>query len=61
MAKLFAHVNAAPPAPSEAAAALAAFDAVVACAMAKDPDERFRTAAELATAATKAADAVEAV
>ena len=61
LAKLFAHVNAAPPIPSATASALAAFDPVVARAMAKEPGDRFATSADLAAAAAKAAQAAEAV
>jgi serine/threonine protein kinase len=50
-AKLWAHVNALPPAPSQLRPDLPeAIDAVVARGMAKDPAERFKTAGELADA-----------
>ncbi len=61
LAKLFAHVNAAPPIPSATDGALAAFDPVVARAMAKEPGDRFATSADFAAAAAKAAQAAEAV
>jgi CHASE2 domain-containing sensor protein/predicted Ser/Thr protein kinase len=61
VAKLFAHVNAPPPVPSATASALAAFDPVVARAMAMEPGDRFATCADLASAAAKAAQAAEAV
>ncbi len=50
-ARLWAHVNAPPPAPSKLRAGLpAAIDGVVARGMAKDPAARFQSAAELAAA-----------
>jgi CHASE2 domain-containing sensor protein/tRNA A-37 threonylcarbamoyl transferase component Bud32 len=61
LAKLLAHVNAPPPIPSAHDPTLAAFDPVLARAMAKEPTDRFASAADLATAATKAAQAAEAV
>jgi serine/threonine-protein kinase len=61
LAKLFAHVNPAPPIPSATASALAASDPVVARAMAKEPGDRFATSADFASAAAKAAQAAEAV
>jgi serine/threonine protein kinase len=61
VAKLLAHVNAPPPTPSAHDPALAAFDPVVARAMAKDPSDRFATASVLAVAATRAAEAAEAL
>ena len=54
-AKLWAHVNAAPPAPSRVRPGLpAAVDKVIARGMAKDPAERFQTAGELARACARA-------
>jgi CHASE2 domain-containing sensor protein/predicted Ser/Thr protein kinase len=54
-AKLWAHVNAPPPAPSRLRPGLPlAIDEVVARGMAKDPAERFQTAAELARACARA-------
>lgn len=61
LAKLFAHANAAPPVPSATARALAAFDPVVARAMAQEPADRFASGADFASAAMKAAQAAEAV
>src|SRR5581483_8271739 len=58
-AKLMAHVNANPPSPSTCDPRLAAFDPVLALAMAKDPSDRFGTAADLARAATEAARVAE--
>ena len=55
LAKLFAHVNAPPPRPSEAVHGLPpAIDDVVAKAMAKRPEERHGSAGELAGAAAAA-------
>ena len=55
LAKLFAHANAPRPRPSEVVPGLpAAIDAVVAKAMAKRPEERYRSAGELAAAAAAA-------
>ncbi len=55
LAKLFAHANAPRPRPSEVVPGLpAAIDAVVAKAMAKRPEERYRSAGELAAAAATA-------
>jgi CHASE2 domain-containing sensor protein len=54
-AKLWAHINAPPPAPSALAPKLPpAIDAVVARGLAKDARERFQTAAELAEACAHA-------
>jgi CHASE2 domain-containing sensor protein/tRNA A-37 threonylcarbamoyl transferase component Bud32 len=61
LAKLLAHLDAPPPAPSLIDASLAAFDPVIARAMAKEPGDRFATAAGLADASTRAAHAAEAV
>jgi CHASE2 domain-containing sensor protein/predicted Ser/Thr protein kinase len=58
-AKLMAHVNGTPPTPSDYDPRLAAFDAVLARAMAKHPADRFVTAAELARAASNAARVTE--
>jgi len=56
MAKLWAHVNAPPPAPTERDRTIpAAFDAVIARALAKDPGERFASAGGLGRAALAAA------
>jgi serine/threonine-protein kinase len=57
LAKLFAHANAPPPSPSEADSGLAAFDPVVARAMAKEAHDRFATCANLAAAASRAPQA----
>jgi YVTN family beta-propeller protein len=55
MAKMYAHVSEPPPLVSEARLdASTAFDAVVAKAMAKEPDDRYQTAGDLARAATAA-------
>jgi hypothetical protein len=57
MAKLFAHVHEAPPAPSEFAPGLPpALDEVVARGMAKDPSERWLSAGDLGQAALAAAE-----
>lgn len=48
---LNAHLNAAPPRPSRQKPDLVGFDAVIAKAMAKDPNDRFQTAHDLADAA----------
>jgi CHASE2 domain-containing sensor protein/predicted Ser/Thr protein kinase len=56
-AKLLAHVSAPPPAPGAHDPLLAAFDPVLARAMAKAPAERFGGAGELAAAAASAARA----
>ena len=54
LAKVLAHVNVAPPAPSAHDSALAAFDPVIARAMAKEVSDRFASATELANAAAEA-------
>src|SRR5437763_1128027 len=57
MAKLFAHVNEAPPAPSDEVPGLPPeVDEVVARGMAKDPDKRFPSAGDLGRAALAAAE-----
>ena len=57
MAKLFAHVNEAPPTPSEFAPGVPPeLDAVVARGMAKDPAERWLSAGDLGGAALAAAE-----
>ncbi|MGD9530180.1 MAG: serine/threonine-protein kinase, partial [Pseudonocardia sp.] len=53
-ALLHAHMNAPPPAPSAVHPGLAAFDAVIARGMAKDPARRYPSAGELAAAAARA-------
>jgi CHASE2 domain-containing sensor protein/predicted Ser/Thr protein kinase len=58
-AKLMAHVNGTPPTPGTHDPRLAAFDSVLARAMAKDPADRFAKAAELSRAATEAARVAE--
>jgi serine/threonine protein kinase len=53
---IFAHLSLPVPVPSEASSDVpAAFDAVIAGAMSKDPSERYRSASELARAAAAAA------
>ena len=52
---ILAHLNDPPPRPSAAAGVPAAFDGVVACALAKRPSDRFQSASELARAALAAA------
>ena len=55
IAKLWAHISNPPPQPSATRPDLVpAFDAVVAKATAKDPDDRYATAGEMATAAREA-------
>lgn len=51
---LNAHLSSAPPQPSRASSALAAFDPVITRGMAKEPDERYGTAGALARAAGRA-------
>lgn len=55
LATLAAHMNEPPPRPSTAAAHLAPFDAVVGRGMAKDRDDRYPSAPDLAAAARDAA------
>ena len=56
-AQLWAHVNASPPVPSQLVSSLpAAIDDVIARGMAKDPHDRFGSAAELARACSEAFD-----
>jgi hypothetical protein len=55
-AKLWAHISEAPPSPSGACPELpAAFDEVIACAMAKQADDRYGSAGDLGRAALAAA------
>ena len=55
-ARLWAHISEPPPQPSERVAGLpAAFDEMIARALAKDPDERFPSAGDLGRAALAAA------
>jgi serine/threonine protein kinase len=57
MASLWAHVNEPAPRPSEHGGAIPpAFDAIVARALAKDPDERYASAGDLGRAALAAAE-----
>jgi serine/threonine protein kinase len=53
---LYAHLDEPPPKPSASVPTLAAFDAVIARGLAKDPSQRYRTATELALAARDAVD-----
>ena len=53
---LHAHLDQRPPKPSSNLPDLVAFDAVIAKGLAKDPDRRYRTAADLARAARGALD-----
>jgi hypothetical protein len=59
-ATITAHLHEAPPRPSETAGVPPAFDAVIARALAKDPDERFASAGDLGRAAVAAATGGEA-
>jgi serine/threonine-protein kinase len=55
LAVIFAHLNEPPPKPTDVRADLpAAFDEVIAIALAKDPDERYSSCGELAAAARAA-------
>ena len=59
VAKLYAHVNDAPPKPSALVEGLGpAFDAVIERALAKNPHDRFASAGELARAALEASDGI---
>lgn len=55
-ALIHAHLNLDPPAPSQVRPAVRPFDAVIATGMAKDPEQRYQRAGELAAAAEAAAD-----
>jgi CHASE2 domain-containing sensor protein/predicted Ser/Thr protein kinase len=61
LAKLLAHVEAPTPVVSRIDSALAAFDPVIARAMAKEPGDRFASAAGLGDAAARAAHAAQVV
>jgi serine/threonine-protein kinase len=54
LAQMHAHIHLPPPRPSEHPGVPAGFDQVVACAMAKNPDNRYPTASALAAAADAA-------
>jgi serine/threonine-protein kinase len=54
LAQMHAHIHLPPPRPSEHPGVLAGFDEVVACAMAKNPDDRYPAAGSVATAADAA-------
>jgi serine/threonine protein kinase len=56
---VWAHANAPVPTVSQSVPSLAAFDAVIAGALAKDPARRFPRASDLAEAARRALDGVE--
>jgi protein kinase-like protein len=56
VATMLAHLNDPPPLLSETAGVPAAFDSVVARALAKDPDDRYQSAGELVSAALAAID-----
>jgi non-specific serine/threonine protein kinase len=56
LATLWAHLHEPPPGPSALRPELAAFDSVVARALAKQPDQRYQAAGELARAALAAAE-----
>ena len=60
-ATLFAHVSDPVPAPSSVSATLSPFDAVVQRAMAKDPDDRYASAAEFAASLAAVSTVTEAV
>lgn len=55
-ARMWAHINEPPPRPSNHPGVPTEFDAVVAIAMAKSPDDRYSTTGELALAARRALD-----
>lgn len=60
-AMIHAHLNLEPPAPSEHVTVPARLDEVIAKGMAKDPDDRYQRAGELAEAAEEAVASSEAV
>jgi serine/threonine-protein kinase len=54
LAQMYAHVNTAPPRPSQQPGVPAGFDGIIARALAKEPQERYSSAGELAAAAQAA-------